>query len=115
MPIEPKIKRKLLIAAGAVAALVVALTLTWRFTPLKEILTVENIAGWIETASTSWWMPLAVVAVYTPAALILFPRALITLAAAIVFGPVKGFILAMVGVLVSAWILQASTPTRWCR
>jgi uncharacterized membrane protein YdjX (TVP38/TMEM64 family) len=103
---EPALRKKIWIAAGTVIVLVVAMTLAWRFTALRDIVTIENVVEWIETFSSKWWAPLVVVLLYTPAALILFPRALLTLAAAIVFGPVKGFFLAMAGVLLSAWLLQ---------
>lgn len=103
---EPALRKKLWIAVGLVVTVVVAMTLAWRFTALHELVTIENVVDWIETFSGKWWAPVVIVLLYTPAALILFPRALLTLAAAMVFGPVQGFVLAMTGVLLSAWILQ---------
>ena len=38
-----------------------------------------------------WWAPWLLMASYTPACLVMFPRPLITLAAVIAFGPVWGF------------------------
>jgi phospholipase D1/2 len=104
---DSKLKRRLVIAAGVVAALVAALTFAWRKTALAELVTVDRVVAAIEAASGTWWAALLLVLAFTPAAVILFPRMLLTLAAAIVFGPVKGFLLAMAGVLVSTVVLQA--------
>ncbi|HET7731341.1 MAG TPA: VTT domain-containing protein [Usitatibacter sp.] len=105
---ESSPRRRLLIAAAVVAAVVAAVSLAWRHTALAELVTVDRVAEVIEAASGRWWTPLLVVALFTPAALVLFPRALITLAAAMVLGPVKAFVLAMTGVVLSAWLLQAA-------
>lgn len=99
-------KRNFLIAAAVAAVVIAGLTLAWRYTPLAELVTVESVVELIEKASGTWWAALLLIFLYTPASLILFPRVLLTLAAAVVFGPVKGFLLAMAGVLLSAWILQ---------
>ena len=90
---------------GRLAAIVVALALTatlvWRYTPLGEALTAERIIDWIETFSGYWWAPYAVALLYIPASCVLFPRALITMAAAVAFGPWEGFFVAMGGVAIN--------------
>ena len=48
------------------------------------------------------WAPLAVVAIYTPAAFVLFPRPVLTLLTVIAFGPWLGFVYGMAGILVAA-------------
>jgi uncharacterized membrane protein YdjX (TVP38/TMEM64 family) len=48
------------------------------------------------------WAPFVVVAVYTPAAFLMFPRPLITLFAVLAFGPVRGCIVALTGIIGSA-------------
>lgn len=48
------------------------------------------------------WSPLLVMAAYTPAAFILFPRPLITLLAVLAYGPWLGFATAMSGVTLAA-------------
>lgn len=83
-------------------AVVAGLTMLWRFTPLAEIFTAENVIGWTESVAGYWWAPLAVVAAYTPASLVMFPRPLITLAAVVSFGPWEGITYAMTGVLVAS-------------
>ncbi len=80
----------------------IAMTLAWRCTPLSELLRVERVTGWVTAFSSVWWAPLVILAAYTPASLIMFPRPLITLAAAAAFGPWLGFTYAMSGILIAA-------------
>jgi uncharacterized membrane protein YdjX (TVP38/TMEM64 family) len=76
--------------------------LTWRFTPLAEVLTADRASEWAQQISAYWWAPLAIVLAYTPASLIMFPRPLITLAAVVAFGAWLGFAYAVSGILLSA-------------
>ena len=88
----------------AFAAIAVALTAAWRYTPLSDIVTVEAVLGWIEAFSDKPWAPFVLALAYTPASLVLFPRPLLTLAAVVAFGPWKGFAVAMGGILVNALV-----------
>lgn len=89
----------------AVIALgVAALAAAWRFTPLKEVATAENVLGWARAVRELWWAPLAVVAAYIVGALVLFPRPLITLATIITFGVWLGLAYAVAGVLAAALV-----------
>jgi phospholipase D1/2 len=94
--------RKRLVRVAVIAAIVVAaVTAAWHFTPLKEWITAERVVDWVETFARFWWAPYAMVLLYTPASVVLFPRALLTVAAAAVFGPWQGFFIAMGGVVVN--------------
>ena len=86
------------------AALLLGLALAWRYTPLANYITPEIVSRTADTLSGYWWAPLALIAVYTPAALLMFPRPLITLACGIAFGPWLGLVYAMTGVQLSALI-----------
>jgi phospholipase D1/2 len=97
-------RKKILWGVAIIAALVAAVSAAWRFTPLQEWVTAENVVEWVDTFSRAWWAPYAIALLYTPAAMVLFPRALLTVAAAVAFGPVKGFVIAMAGVLLSTVI-----------
>ena len=88
----------------AFAAVALALTLAWRYTDLSEVVNVESVLGWIETFSSKPWGPAALALAYTPASVVMFPRPLLTLAAVVVFGPWKGFAIAMSGVLFNALV-----------
>ena len=97
-------RRNLWIAAAAIGSLLLAMVLAWRFTPLHEALSAENVEGTLEALSGRWWTPLLLAALFTPAALVMFPRPILTLAAVAVFGFVEGFVISMAGVLASALV-----------
>src|SRR5689334_12282396 len=86
----------------ALAVVAIGLTLAWRYTDLKEVVTIEAVLGWIESFASKPWGPFALALAYVPANVIMFPRPLLTLAAVVVFGPWKGFAIAMSGILVTA-------------
>ncbi len=93
-------RRALYILAGLVAA-AIALALVWTHTPLKDVVTRDNaasLAGWF---AGFWWAPALVVLAYTPASFIMFPRWLITMTAVLAFGPWKGFVYGMSGIVVA--------------
>ena len=102
-PIEPG--RKTGPAWGklvSIALAVLALALAWRYTPLAEIIAPERVIEWARSVGSVWWAPLAVIAVYSPAAFVMFPRPLITLFAVIAFGPWLGFATAIAGIVGAA-------------
>jgi phospholipase D1/2 len=88
--------------AIAGAALLLALALLWRFTPLAELASAEAVAAWARDFGARWWAGPLLVLAYTPASLIVFPRALLTVAAVLAFGPWIGFLCAVVGNLLAA-------------
>ena len=64
-------------------------------------MTRENAAALAQWFAAFWWAPLLVVLAYTPASFIMFPRWIITMTAVIAFGPWKGFVYAMSGVILA--------------
>ena len=94
-------------AWGKIAAIAVAIALlaaAWRWTSLAEIVTAERILDWARLARGTWWAPLAVIAAYIVAAVVLFPRPLVTLATIIAFGTWLGIGYAIAGVLCAALV-----------
>ena len=87
--------------AGIVLA-ILALMALWRFTPLREVATAEAAIRWAKAFGEQPWAPFALMAAYTPACLVLFPRPLITLAAVIAFGPWLGFFYSLTGICASS-------------
>ena len=87
-----------------------ALAAAWRFTPLAELVTPERIIAWAKAVRGTWWAPVAVVLIYTPAAFVLFPRPLLTLLTVIAFGPWLGFVYGMAGILLSALATYYASP-----
>jgi uncharacterized membrane protein YdjX (TVP38/TMEM64 family) len=78
------------------------LTAAWRFTPLAEVVTADRVIEWTESFSRHWWAPMVLMALYTPASLVMFPRPLITLAAVVSFGPWAGLAYALIGVILAS-------------
>jgi phospholipase D1/2 len=91
---------RLLLFAGAI----MGLAAVWRYSPLADLLTAEQVSSWARQFAGQPWAPLFILAAYTPACFILFPRPLITLTAVIAFGPGSGFFYAMSGILLAALV-----------
>jgi phospholipase D1/2 len=92
-------------AWGKIAVIMLAcaaLAAAWRYTPLAEYITAQRIMGWARAVREVDWAPLAVIALYTPAALVLFPRPVLTFLTVIAFGPWLGFAYGMAGIIVAA-------------
>ena len=87
----------------ALVAAIFALAAMWRYTPLAEVMSADNVTGWARAFAGRWWAPLLIIAAYTPACFVMFPRPLITLSAVVAFGPLPGFALAMSGILLAAF------------
>jgi phosphatidylserine/phosphatidylglycerophosphate/cardiolipin synthase-like enzyme/uncharacterized membrane protein YdjX (TVP38/TMEM64 family) len=88
----------------AVLAIACALTAMWRYTPLAAWTNADRAIAWAADFSNLWWAPLVVILAYTPACIVLFPRAFITLLAVAAFGAWHGFVYAMAGILLACAI-----------
>lgn len=85
-----------------VAIVIAGLTAVWQLTPLAEVATADRVIALARDIGGRWWAPLMVLAVYTPACIVMFPRPLITLFTVLAFGAWLGFVYAMSGILVAA-------------
>jgi len=99
-PAKPKAANPMVLAG--VVALIASLALVWRYTPLAEVFTSDNVIDFTQVLAAHWWAPLLLVLAYTPASMVMFPRPLITMAAVVTFGPWEGLVYAMAGVLLAA-------------
>ena len=88
--------------ALAASALALGIAALWRFTPLSQVANAEAMSRWAEALGAHRWAAVLLVLAYTPASLILFPRALLTVAAVMAFGPWLGFACAVAGNLLAA-------------
>jgi len=92
-------------AAPRLAAFVLALlalAALWRYTPLAGWVDAEHVSAWARHFAGRPWAPLVILAAYTPACVVMFPRPLITLAAVVAFGPRLGCVYALSGILLAA-------------
>lgn len=90
---------------AAIAGVIFALFLAWRYTPLAEVVTVERTLALADDVGRSPWSLPLVIAAYIPAAYVMFPRPLITLFTVMAYGPWTGFAVAMTGIMTSAVVL----------
>jgi phospholipase D1/2 len=88
----------------AIAVVFAALAAAWRWTPLAEIVTVENVLRWTRAVRDTWWAPIAMVAAYVPGSLVLFPRPVLTLVSVMSFGVMFGLVWATLGVMFAAFV-----------
>jgi phospholipase D1/2 len=87
---------------AAMAGVLLALALAWRYTPLNELLSRENVREWARAARETPWAPVAVILAYTPAALFMFPRPFLTLLTIIAFGRWLGAGYSGAGIMLAA-------------
>ena len=89
---------------AAIALVIAAITAAWRWTPLGEYATAENILTWTRAVRGTWWAPFALVGAYVAGAFVLFPRPVLTLVAVMTFGVKFGLVYATSGILVAALV-----------
>ena len=94
--------RRFALASSVIIATAFVLALVWTRSPLSSWVTLERAQAWADWFTDRWWAPLVVVAAYTPAAVLMFPRWIITIAAVMAFGAWHGFALGTAGMLVAA-------------
>jgi phosphatidylserine/phosphatidylglycerophosphate/cardiolipin synthase-like enzyme/uncharacterized membrane protein YdjX (TVP38/TMEM64 family) len=93
-----------LIAAGAV---IIALMLAWRFTPLASFARPDTLRQWLAAIPDAPAAPLLVIAVFVGGGLIVFPVLVLIAATAAAFGPWLGFAYAFAGAIASAIVTYA--------
>ncbi len=84
------------------AAVFAGLTAAWRYTPLGDVITAQQVMEWARDFAGRPWAPLVVLLAYTPACFVMFPRPLITLFSVVAFGAWMGFAYAMTGIVIAA-------------
>ena len=94
-----------------IALVLAALGAAWRYTPLAEFLTLERINRFARVVRETRWAPILLVIAYTPAAVLMFPRALLTLLGIIAFGLWAGIGYAAAGILLAALFLYYAGRT----
>ncbi len=101
---EPKKRRMPWRKIGIGLAIVLALSLAWKYTALSEWVSVANATEWASQYAQYWWAPILLIFLYTPASVVMFPRPIITLTAVFVFGAWPGIAYAMTGVLLAVTV-----------
>jgi phosphatidylserine/phosphatidylglycerophosphate/cardiolipin synthase-like enzyme/uncharacterized membrane protein YdjX (TVP38/TMEM64 family) len=87
---------------GGVAAVLLGLAATWRWTPLGDYLTAHRIAAWAAAFSHLNLAPAVMIGIYVVGSLVMFPVTALVVATAIVFDPWQAFGYTLAGTQVSA-------------
>jgi phospholipase D1/2 len=85
--------QKIAIAVAAIGALAAL----WRFTPLAQYLTPQQLGSWARLLRESTWAPFALVLAFIPAAFVMFPLPVLILIGVLAFGPLAGLSYGMTG------------------
>jgi phospholipase D1/2 len=93
---------KRLVGLGLLAVLLALLAVAWRWTPLGKWVNLETLIGLARGLEDMPFTPLAVVASYVVAGLLMVPVMLLIAVTGIVFGAVWGMAYAVVGTMLSA-------------
>jgi uncharacterized membrane protein YdjX (TVP38/TMEM64 family) len=93
--------RRVLALAG-LAILLVLLVLAWRWTPLRDWLNLQTLVTLARKLQSLPFTPVAVLAGYVVAGLMMVPVTLLIAVTGIVFGPLWGCVYAIAGALLSA-------------
>lgn len=97
-------KRRLLYAALGFAALVLAFTAAWHWTPLHHYVEPRAIAHWLRSMARTPWMPFVIAFLYVAASFVMFPNTVLCLAVVMSLGPVWGAGYAFAGSLAAALV-----------
>jgi phosphatidylserine/phosphatidylglycerophosphate/cardiolipin synthase-like enzyme/uncharacterized membrane protein YdjX (TVP38/TMEM64 family) len=97
---KPLVSRVWRVAAGLLA--LGAMAAAWRWTPLREFVSLEALVRIAHSLQDSPIAPLAVLAAYVVGGLLVVPVTVMIVATGIVFGPFFGAIYAFAGALLSA-------------
>jgi phosphatidylserine/phosphatidylglycerophosphate/cardiolipin synthase-like enzyme/uncharacterized membrane protein YdjX (TVP38/TMEM64 family) len=87
---------------GMLAVTLALLAIAWRWTPLREWINLPALIGLAHDLDALPLTPLAVMIGYVAAGFLMVPVMLLIAVTGIVFGPLRGFLFAICGVLLSA-------------
>jgi uncharacterized membrane protein YdjX (TVP38/TMEM64 family) len=89
--------------AGALVGLV-ALALAWRYTRLAELVSLESLGTGAEALRASHAAAIVTPVVFVALSLVLVPITVLRATVVLVFGPILGFVYALVGSMVAAFV-----------
>ena len=97
-------KIRQIIKISCVLLILLVLAAAWRWTPLSEWISSENLAAWAREMRCSPLSFLEVIGAYVLAGLLMIPITLLVGVTAMVYSPAWGALYALSGCLFSAWI-----------
>lgn len=98
-------RTKTIIGIASIAVGLFGLGMAWTYTSLTDFADAAHISALLSAYSQSIWGPLFAIAAFVVGGLVVFPVLVLIAATAAALGPWLGFITAMAGVLLSAFVL----------
>lgn len=86
----------------ALALAVLALVLAWRWTPLSEWVEPERLLQALESVRALGYGPLLVIGLFVVGGLLVMPVTALIVATVLTYGPLTGFLYALLGVIANA-------------
>lgn len=74
----------------------------WRWTPLGDWLSTDNLTDWAAGLQNSLWGPIVALSSFVVGSILAFPITVLIVVSSLVFGPVFGFVYALVGTAAGA-------------
>jgi phospholipase D1/2 len=94
-----------LLVALACALVVLGIALAWRYTPLSQLVTADNVRAVLRGVRDEPWAILIVILVFVFAGAIVFPLNILILTTAAVFGPWLGILYGGAGTVTSGLVM----------
>ncbi|MET4296954.1 phospholipase D1/2 [Bradyrhizobium sp. LB5.2] len=98
---------KTIIGIVSIAVALFGLAMAWSYTSLSDFADAGHISTFLSAYAQSIWGPPFAIAVFVVGGLVVFPVLVLIAATAAALGPWLGFVTAMTGVLLSAFVLFA--------
>ncbi len=95
-------RRAAMIKFGMVPAILIALALVWRYSPLSQWLDPAQLEILVSEFAGHSWAPFAALGAFVAGGLVMFPVTVLIAVTAMTFGPFTGFAYAAVGSILSA-------------
>jgi uncharacterized membrane protein YdjX (TVP38/TMEM64 family) len=95
-------KRRSILKAAILLIFIISAIVIFRFSPVKEVLSIEELKGLID--SSGMWGPIVFILVYTIGVCLFIPGTLLTASGAVLFGTFYGFLYNETGALIGASI-----------
>lgn len=96
--------RRRLLAWTLVLASLLLLAIAWIWTPLREVVRPQPIALWLTALQSEPWVPLVVLAGFLIGGLLVLPVTLMVVLTVASFGPLLGFLYALIGATASGML-----------
>ncbi len=118
---------KLMWLAGGILLLLLGMATAWKWTPLAELVNVNQITAWALSIRNSPALPVIILSAYLIGSLLLIPITALIIATALVFGPLLGSVYSFAGCFLGAAatyavgyylgrdLVRRLTGSRWAR